>query len=164
MNVGKVKRKELDAGGAATLLEIEMKPEYAPIRRDARLILRQKTLLGETYIELAPGSSEDELADGGRLPEAQVEPTVELDEVFSTFDKPTREFFRRWVREVDTAVSGRRGPRLNDALGNLAGFTVDGERLFRVLDERRGALRRLVRDGGTVLEAINERDGALRGW
>ena len=40
---------------------------------------------------------------------------------------------------------------------------MDGEQLFRVLDERRGALRRLVRDGGTVLEAINERDGALRG-
>ena len=67
------------------------------------------------------------------------------------------------MREVDDAVSGSRGQDLNDSLGNLAGFTVDGERLFRVLDERRGALRRLVRDGGTVLEAINERDGALRG-
>ena len=78
-----------------------MKPEYAPIRRDARLILRQKTLLGETYIELAPGRSGEDLDDGGRLPGRQVEPTVELDEVFSAFDKPTREFFRGWVHEVD---------------------------------------------------------------
>ncbi len=162
VTVGKVKRKELDAPGASTLLEIEMKPEYAPIRRDARLILRQKTLLGETYLELAPGSGED-LDDGGRLASTQVEPTVELDEVFSAFDKPTQRFLRRWVREVDRAVAGRRGRDLNDALGNLAGFTIDGERLFRVLDERRGALRRLVADGGTVLGAINERDGALRG-
>lgn len=163
VNVGKVKRKELDAGDAATLVEIEMKPDYAPVRRDVRLILRQKTLLGETYIELAPGRAREELADGGRLPDVQVDPTVELDEVFSAFDKPTRKFFGRWVREVDRAVAGRRGRDLNDSLGNLAGFTVDGERLFRVLDERRGALRRLVADGGTVLEAINERDGALRG-
>ena len=163
VNVGKVKRKELDAGAAATLLEIEMKPDYAPVRRDARLILRQKTLLGETYIEMAPGRAREELADGGRLPDVQVDSTVELDEVFSTFDQPTRRFFGRWVREVDRAVAGRRGRDLNDSLGNLAGFTVDGERLFRVLDERRGALRRLVADGGTVLEAINERDGALRG-
>ena len=86
-----------------------MKPEYAPIGRDSRMILRQKTLLGETYIELAPGRSSEELADGGRLPEGQVEPTVELDEVFSAFDKPTREFFGGWVREVDRAVAGSRG-------------------------------------------------------
>ena len=163
VSVGKVKKKALDARGAATLLEIEMKSEYAPIRRDARLILRQKTLLGETYIELAPGRSEEELADGGRLAATQVEPTVELDEVFSAFDKQTRQFFQRWVHEVDRAVTGRRGRDFFDSLGNLAGFTIDGERLFRVLDERRGALKRLVADGGTVLEAINERDGALRG-
>ena len=163
VSVGKVKRKNLDAGAAATLLEIELKPEYAPITRDTRLILRQKTLLGETYIELAEGRSGEDLDDGGRLADTQVEPTVELDEVFSAFDKPTRTFFQRWVAEVDDAVSGSRGRDLNDSLGNLAGFTVDGERLFRVLDERRGALRRLVADGGTVLEAINERDGALRG-
>ncbi len=162
VSVGKVKKKKLDARGAATLLEIEMKPEYAPIDRASRMILRQKTLLGETYIELAPGRSGEDLDDGGRLASTQVEPTVELDEVFSAFDKPTRQFFGRWVREVDDAVSGSRGQDLNDSLGNLAGFTVDGERLFRVLDERRGALRRLVTDGGTVLEAINERDGALR--
>ena len=163
VTVGKVKRKELSAGDASTLLEIEMKPEYAPIRRDSRLIVRQKTLLGETYVELAPGRSDDELADGGRLSSTQVEPTVELDEVFSAFDRPTRTFFQRWVKQVDRAVSGRRGQDLNDSLGSLAGFTVDGERLFRVLDERRGALQRLVRDGGTVLEAIDEREGALRG-
>jgi virulence factor Mce-like protein len=163
VNVGKVKRKTLDAGAAATLLEIELKSEYAPIRRDSRLILRQKTLLGETYIELAPGRSGEDLGDGGRLADTHVEPTVELDEVFSAFDEPTRRFFQRWVAEVDDAVAGNRGRDLNDSLGNLAGFTVDGERLFRVLDERRGALRRLVADGGTVLEAINERDGALRG-
>ena len=68
------------------------------------------------------------------------------------------------VRSVPAAVAiDGRGLDLNDSLGNLAGFTVDGERLFRVLDERRGALRRLVADGGTVLGAINERYGIPAG-
>jgi phospholipid/cholesterol/gamma-HCH transport system substrate-binding protein len=157
-----VKAKDLERGSARTLVEIELKPEYAPVRRDARLVLRQKTLLGESYLELAPGRRSEALADGGRLRDAQVEPTTELDEVFSTFDRPTRRLLRGWLREVARAVRGRRGEDLNDALGNLAGFTVDGERVFRVLDERRGALRQLVSDGGEVLGAVNERRGALR--
>src|ERR1041385_140990 len=39
-----------------TRATIEIDPQYAPISSDARAILRQKTLLGETYIEITPGS------------------------------------------------------------------------------------------------------------
>src|SRR5918996_1810600 len=35
---------------------IEIEPQYAPISSDSRAILRQKTLLGETYVELTTGS------------------------------------------------------------------------------------------------------------
>src|SRR5262249_16054044 len=35
---------------------IDIAPEYAPICSDAQAILRSKTLLGETYVELTPGS------------------------------------------------------------------------------------------------------------
>jgi virulence factor Mce-like protein len=164
VNVGKVKKKELEPRAQRTLVEIELEPEFAPVQRDARLVLRQKTLLGEAYLELAPGRPDAEkLPDGGRLADAQVEQTVQLDEIFSSFDEPTRRFFRLWVRQVGHAVRGRRGRDLSQALGNLAGVTVSGERVFSALDGRRAELERLVRDGGTVLGAINERRGALRG-
>ncbi|HEY6771557.1 MAG TPA: MlaD family protein [Solirubrobacterales bacterium] len=39
-----------------TRATIEIEPQYAPISSDARAILRQKTLLGETYVELTSGS------------------------------------------------------------------------------------------------------------
>src|SRR6266545_5957408 len=55
VNVGKVKSKKLDKGGARTLVTLELKSQYAPIPKDTKAILRQKTLLGETYVELAPG-------------------------------------------------------------------------------------------------------------
>ena len=35
---------------------IEIDPQFAPISTDARAILRQKTLLGETYVELTTGT------------------------------------------------------------------------------------------------------------
>src|SRR3990170_3747852 len=64
VNVGKVKTKELDKRGNRTVVELELQENYAPLRQDARAVLRQKTLLGETYVELAPGQrSADVLQD-----------------------------------------------------------------------------------------------------
>src|SRR4051812_35483199 len=55
VNIGKVKKKALDKKGARTTVEMEIKHQYAPIPKDTKAILRSKTLLGETYVELAPG-------------------------------------------------------------------------------------------------------------
>src|SRR5688572_22038159 len=85
VNVGKVKQKELGAGGRTTIVEIELDDRFAPIGRDSRAILRTKSLLGETYVEITPGEPEARpLDDGGTLPRANVDGTVKLDEVFET--------------------------------------------------------------------------------
>ena len=167
VNVGKVKSKELDKGGARTIVEIQLDDAYAPIPRDSRAMLRQKTLLGETYLEITPGNRAggDERAmldDGGRLRNAQVEDTVELDEIFTAFDPSTRKAFKEWVTELDGAIKDGRGQDLNDAFGNFEGFAVDGAKLMQVLDEQDVAVRRLVKNTGVVFGAINERRGALR--
>src|SRR3954469_9904268 len=44
--VGRVQRKELNGNYALATLRI--KPEFAPIPKDSKAVLRQKTLLGET--------------------------------------------------------------------------------------------------------------------
>src|SRR5215204_1128603 len=80
VNVGKVKSKQLDVGAARTIVEVQIDEPYAPTPKDTRAMLRAKTLLGETYVELTPGNrAAGMLPDGGRLANAQVEPTVELD-------------------------------------------------------------------------------------
>ena len=101
------------------------------------------------------------LDDGGRLADSQVEPTVELDEIFNAFDKPTRDAFQEWVRELSKAIKGGRGQDLNDAFGNLEGFAVDGSTLLKELDQQEVAVRRLIKNTGVVFGAINEREGAL---
>src|SRR5947207_14930924 len=42
-------------GKDTTAAELQIDPQYAPISTDAKAILRQKTLLGETYVELTSG-------------------------------------------------------------------------------------------------------------
>jgi phospholipid/cholesterol/gamma-HCH transport system substrate-binding protein len=163
VNVGKVKKKELDKSGARTIVEIELDTKYAPIPKDSRLMLRQKTLLGETYAEITPGDkSQGMLKDGDRLDNAQVEPTVELDEIFSAFDEETRKAWQDWTKELALATKNGRGQDLNDAFGNLAGFATDGAKLLELLDEQEVAVTGLVKNTGRVFAAINERDGALR--
>ena len=163
VNIGKVKSKDLDAGAARTIVEIELDDAYAPIGKDTKAILRQKTLLGETYIELSPGNrSAGEVPDGGRLSDAGVEGTTELDEIFSAFDPQTRAAFQDWVKELSVAIERGGAEDLSDALGNFEGFAVDGAELLGVLDAQDVAVRRLVRNTGEVFGAINEREGALR--
>jgi phospholipid/cholesterol/gamma-HCH transport system substrate-binding protein len=162
--VGKVKSKELADGGRRTVAVLEIDSKFAPIKRDTRAILRQKSLLGETYVELSQGSAAaDDLPDGGRLRNSQVAPTVELDEIFSAFDPETRENFQDWMREAGIAVGGDYARDFNQSLGNLAPFVEAGADLLKPLDEQALALRRLVRDTGRVFSAASRQEGALRG-
>jgi phospholipid/cholesterol/gamma-HCH transport system substrate-binding protein len=164
VNVGKVKSTELGPGGRTTLAEIELDERFAPIRRDTRAILRTKSLLGETYVELTPGQrGTAALADGGTLPLGNVDETVELDEVFRAFDAPTRRYFQEWLHEAGIASTGRFASDLNDSLGNAAPFFEDGADLLRPLAEQEVALRRIVRDTGRSFDAISREDGQLRG-
>ena len=159
--VGKVIRSRLE--GDRTRVTIEIEDEYAPIPRNTRAILRQKTLLGETYVELTPGDvSKGTLPDGGVLPVTQVKPTVELDEILRAFDPGTRRDLQRMLLDLSHALDGR-GEDLSDALGNAQPFTTDATDLLRTLDSQRDAVRRLVADTGTVFESLGRRQGELQG-
>ena len=123
VNIGKVKSKELGPGGRTTTVEIELDNRFAPIGKDARAILRQKSLLGETYVELTPGSpGAEKLDDGGTLARTNVEDTVELDEVFRVFDPKTRDAFQQWLHVAGIVTTGRWTRDFNDSLGNAAPF------------------------------------------
>jgi phospholipid/cholesterol/gamma-HCH transport system substrate-binding protein len=163
VNVGKIKQKELDKGGARTIVTVELKDQYAPIPKDSQAMLREKTLLGETYMDIAPGhKSGGMLKDGAFLPNSHVHRVVQLDEIFSAFDRPTRDAFQEWVRELAKASRGQASQDLNDAFGNLAPFAVDGSKLLKVLDDQNIAVRGLIKNTGRTFAAINQRQGALR--
>jgi phospholipid/cholesterol/gamma-HCH transport system substrate-binding protein len=160
--VGKVKTIEPDKATGRSNVEIELETRYAPLPSDARAILRQKTLLGETYVELTPGSRDAEkVPDDGKLNESQVSDTVQLDEIFRTFDADTRAAFQTWMQEQAKGIGGY-GRDLNDALGNLGPFAEDAARLVDILNRQEGAVRGLVSNTGVVFEALSERDGQLR--
>src|SRR4029453_14627694 len=88
VSVGKVKSIDLaDSGPNRDLAarEIEIDSTYAPTPADPTAMLGPKTRLGETYVEPPQGDRDrPTLSEGGSLPRAQVQPSVQLDEIFRT--------------------------------------------------------------------------------
>ena len=173
-----------------TRATIEIDPQYAPISSDARAILRSKTLLGETYVELTSGSqvqpgqqdntgataqadaidvaqisggdAPQPIPEGGHLAQTQVESQTQIDEIFQGFDQQTREAFQSWMQNSALAVNGR-GLDLNDAFGNLGPFASDSSDVLGTLRRQEDSLRTLVHDTGDVFAALTDHDQALAG-
>ena len=163
VSIGKVKKIGLPPAGNVTEAEIELEPKFAPIPSDTRAILRQKTLLGESFIELSGGSEDaPPVPDGGELKVGQTEESTQIDEIFQALDDETRTAFQRWMQNSAIAVEGR-GLDLNDSFGNLGPFTTDATAILRILREQDESLSGIIRDTGTVFEALSARDQELAG-
>jgi phospholipid/cholesterol/gamma-HCH transport system substrate-binding protein len=107
VTVGKVVSVSRSGPRGARAL-IEMNPQYAPVRAGATAIVRAKTLLGEGYIELAPGpQSARPVPDDGSLASAQVRPTQQLFDVLRTFTPATRARLRSMFSGLAAATASR---------------------------------------------------------
>jgi phospholipid/cholesterol/gamma-HCH transport system substrate-binding protein len=181
VSVGKVKDVQLADDQDASEATIEIEPKYAPISTDARAILRLKTLLGETYVELTPGGNgepvslgsaveaspevkaqSDPIPEGGHLGDSQVQPATQIDEIFNAFDQRTRTAFQGWQQGWAQAIAGR-GLELSEAFGNAGPFVAETAQIVHTLEQQRPALQGLVRDAGAVFEAATEHDQELAG-
>jgi virulence factor Mce-like protein len=162
VNVGKVKAKHIIDHGRYTVVEIDVKPKYAPRPKDTRAILRLKTVLGESYVQLSAGTAgAPKIKDGGSLARGQVQQTVHIQDVLRTFAPSTRRELATWLSGQGAALRGG-GPALNAALAELAPLGDYGSQVLVVLDQEQQALGGLIRDGGASLDALTQRRGQLR--
>jgi virulence factor Mce-like protein len=161
ITIGTVRDVEVEEHSDRAVATLALDEAYAPLSSDARAILRRKTLLGETFVEITTGSADAaELPDGGRIADASVPETVELDEILQTYDEQTRRAFQIWQQQIGVAI-GRRGEDLSNALNRLPQFTESGADLLEVLDEQQHAVQGLVRDTGTVYGALTRDEAQL---
>jgi phospholipid/cholesterol/gamma-HCH transport system substrate-binding protein len=164
VSVGKVVSVSLDRKTGLTKAVIQLDSKYAPRPADTRSILRAKSLLGETYVELSPGSSSaPKLPDGGTLPPGQVAPSVQLDKILSTFDPATRRAFSTWQQQDGIALTNR-GQDFNAAFAELYPFATNVESVLAVLNRDSAATTALLHDGGQVFSAVSRSPAQLQGF
>jgi phospholipid/cholesterol/gamma-HCH transport system substrate-binding protein len=160
IDVGKVVATTNSLG--STLATLQLQRQFAPIASNAHAILRLKTLLGEVFVDLSPGSANaPKLRDAGTLPSTQVEPTQPLDKVLDTLTPSTQRNLDNLLAGTATDLAGD-GAALNAALGNAALTTGQLDELANLLDAQRGSVQGLVRDTGVVLRSVSARQSALR--
>ncbi len=91
VQVGQVGGVKLVDGRAVVTMNIFHR--YAPIYRDATVLLRPRTPLKDMYLALDPGTRKaGAIADGGTLGAAATSPTVDLDQILSSLDADTRSY------------------------------------------------------------------------
>jgi phospholipid/cholesterol/gamma-HCH transport system substrate-binding protein len=143
---------------------IELDHQYAPLYRNARVILRQKTLLGETYVEIIPGPRAGPLLpEGGELAPSHVEPVVTFDDILASLTPKTRRDFQLWQQTLAKSFEGR-GEDINATFATLDPFVGHVNEVTSVLASQEGALTDIVKNTGVVFDALSERDHQLRGF
>jgi phospholipid/cholesterol/gamma-HCH transport system substrate-binding protein len=95
------------AGGLADVV-LRFDDSKIRLHDDATAALRLKSLVGESYVEVNPGTpTRPELADGALLPVAQTTSPVQLDQVLNTLDAATRSALAGFLTQLGGGVRGR---------------------------------------------------------
>ncbi len=106
-------------GGVRAKVNLRLEGNINPLPVDSTVIVRGKSALGLKYLEIDKGTSKQGFPPGSTLPFSAAHPEpVDIDQVLSTFNEPTRLAIQRNLTEFGTALAAR-GVDLNQAIGDL---------------------------------------------
>jgi len=146
--------------GTRALVELQLDQGVAPLRSDTRLIPRGRSVLGQHFIEIVPGTEGRPLAEGELIPASQSASIVDLDEALRTFDPETREQTTELLNGLGTATAGR-GAQLNEALEALPPLTGELGDVAAALNRRGAPLGRLISEAERLSAAVDPVRGEL---
>jgi phospholipid/cholesterol/gamma-HCH transport system substrate-binding protein len=171
VKVGEVGEVRLEDGRA--VVEMQIKDEYKPIYKDATILLRPKTGLKDMYLALDPGSKEaGELEEGASVPVTNTLPDVNADEVLAQLDADTRAYLRILLNAGGTAFDDEAAGAaaeydqtaaqdLRETFKRFEPASRHGEKITRLLIERRRTIARVVHNFQEFSTALAERDREL---
>jgi virulence factor Mce-like protein len=152
LRVGKVESLTPMAG--ATEVRMLLHRDFTPVFRDARAVIRQKNLLGETYVEVNRGNaSQGAIADGGTIDEQHTLTPVEVDQVLNALDPQVRDQLNIVINSLGQATAGR-GPDMNASAADLSSMALDLQVLAHTLANNSDHLDALIADLRKVMETL----------
>ncbi len=162
--VGLIEDIALTDDGQAEL-ELTISDEFAPLRTGTRAVVRQQSLSGvaNRYVELQLGGAGGrDIQDGATIPAADTQANVDLDQLFNTFDEPTRKGLGDSFRFFRDLNRGRER-QARRALVYLSPALYASSRLFGELDRNRKDFERFVVATSGLVTDLAARDDDLAG-
>ena len=157
--VGSIERIRLTGDGQAELSLALEEEAVVPLRRGTVAALRSPGLSSSAgkYVDLRiPSGKGDEIPDGGVLEQTETSSSVDLDQLFSTFDDDTRASLRNFVRG-SAAMTEDRSEEANEGWHYLNPSLVASQRLFRELGGDALVLERFLDDSSRLVTDLAER-------
>ena len=152
LRIGRIER--LTPAADAVKVDLLLHGDFTPLFRDARAVIRQKNLLGETYVELNRGtSSGGTIADGGTIDEDHTLTPVEVDQVLNALDPQVRDQLDIVINTLGQATAGR-GADMNASAGDLSSIAIDLQTLAHTLASNSEHLDALIADLRKVMETL----------
>ena len=157
--VGSIERIRLTPDGQAELALALDEAAVVPLRRGTVAALRSPGLSSSAgkYVDLRiPSGRGEAIPDGGLLEQTETSSSVDLDQLFSTFDDDTRAGLRRFVRG-SAAMTEERSAEANEGWHYLNPSLVAAQRLFRELGGDGVLLERFLEDSSRLVTDLAER-------
>lgn len=143
-------------------VEFEITKKHFPIYKNAVVEVRTKTLVGENYLDVVPGTPQaGKLPKGGTLPLSQAKEAVQLDQILDSLGPQTRKRVKQNLDELGPGVSGR-GQDINRIWAAMRPTAKDGGLVLRVLASQKRELAALVANTGEVMQAFGDRSTQVR--
>jgi phospholipid/cholesterol/gamma-HCH transport system substrate-binding protein len=161
VQVGDIDKVELKNGVAVVSLNIRNK--YAPIYRDAHMLLRPKTGLKDMIVEMDPGTkATGALPEGGTIPVQNTAPDVNLDEVLSSLDADTRSYLQVLINSGGQAF-GKKGytPELRETFKRFEPTNRDLAKITGLLSVRRRNIKHVIHNFSLLTTELGKRDKQL---
>jgi phospholipid/cholesterol/gamma-HCH transport system substrate-binding protein len=144
-------------GRALALVEAEVtEPGLADLRKDARCEIRPQSLIGEYFVDCQPGTSDERLPDGGRLPVEQTSSTIAIDLVNDIMRRPYRERLRLIVGELGAGLAGR-PEDLSQVLRRAHPALRETSETLEILGRQTDTIESFIGDAHTVVGALEDR-------
>lgn len=156
VNAGTVRSVRVGNGGDA-LITAAINPAFAPVHTTASAQLRPKSLLGEMYVALDPGSSGAALPSDATLPRIQANRATDLQQVLNTFNQPTRVKLQTLIDELGGGLAGR-GSQLNQAIPAGEHDLGDLSKIASTLNARNSELQSVIANLNTVTTELARSD------
>ncbi|MEA2348732.1 MAG: phospholipid/cholesterol/gamma-HCH transport system substrate-binding protein [Thermoleophilaceae bacterium] len=149
VRVGQVARVDVLPGASGAppyaRVELSLEPRVQPLPENTTVRVRPASILGATFVDLTPGSSQDVVADGGALPLANSSANVELTDLLDVFDEQTARSTQSALTSIGDGLAGR-GAALNEGLAGIAGLLRPLEQVAGTLGSDRTHLGPFVAD------------------
>jgi virulence factor Mce-like protein len=159
VNVGKVVEVERDENDPqAALVRMRIDDKGLPIHKDAVAHIRPRIFLeGNFFVDLQPGSPSAPVIDEGDvIPVNQTSAPVQLDQILTSLQEPTRKQLQNLLDELSTGLDKSGGAGFNGSIRYWAPAYRNGAIVADAqLGEEEGDLGGYLQSAGEVAKGLN---------